>query len=432
MVNYIIQLVLYQSLFLVLYEVILKQDTHYRWQRYYLLIAPILACILPFVVFPTLSQDINVFTNVELPTVFLQNEIVDAEVTTPLQKEGVNSISVIWISGIFVSIIVSLWRLHSLRLLRNSSKLMDRGGYKLAIVPNTDTAFSFGKTIYLGDQIDEADKKVILEHEKVHVYQNHSIDLLIKEVLQIALWWNPLVYLFKNRLSAVHEFIADDEVVQHVAKTDYYQNLLSQVFKSSGISFTNTFYKQSLIKKRILMLQKTKSTRKTKFKYLMILPLFAGMLFFASCVNKQTKTDEASKTPVYDEFIEDVKETKKVEVEKIPFSIIENAPVYPGCEDLANNEEAKDCMNSKIQDLVAGNFNTALGKELGLEGLQQIMVIFTINTTGEVSDIVARAKHPGLEEEAKRVLSLLPKMIPGEQRGVKVPVQYTLPIRFEV
>src|SRR5699024_3513154 len=142
---------------------------------------------------------------------------------------------------------------------------------------NTDVAFSFGNTIYLGQELNEVTKGVILKHEKVHVEQRHSTDLVLFELLRIVFWWNPSLYFFQKRLQAVHEYIADAEVVQTITRKEYYQNLLSQVFKTNDFSFTNTFYKQSLIKNRIIMLQKIKSPKKSKLKYLLVLPLMAFM-----------------------------------------------------------------------------------------------------------------------------------------------------------
>ena len=77
-------------------------------------------------------------------------------------------------------------------------------------------------------------------------------------------------------------------------------------------------------------------------------------------------------------------------------------------------------------------FNTNLASDLGLSGRQRILVFFKIDKSGNVTQIQARAPHPGLEKEAKRVVGLLPKMQPGKQRGKPVTVPYSLPILFQV
>ena len=129
-----------------------------------------------------------------------------------------------------------------------------------------------------------------------------------------------------------------------------------------------------------------------------------------------------------------VEAVKVVEVEEdidVPFAVIENVPVFPGCEG-GNNDAKRDCMSKKISDFVNKKFNTELASELGLSGRQRINVIFKIDKTGNIVGIRARAPHPGLEKEAERVIGMLPKMQPGKQRGKPVNVPYSLPIVFQV
>lgn len=129
-----------------------------------------------------------------------------------------------------------------------------------------------------------------------------------------------------------------------------------------------------------------------------------------------------------------VEAVKVVEVEEdidVPFAVIENVPIFPGCEG-GNNDAKRDCMSKKISDFVNKKFNTELASELGLSGRQRINVIFKIDKTGAITGIRARAPHPGLEKEAERVIGMLPKMQPGKQRGKPVNVPYSLPIVFQV
>ena len=97
-----------------------------------------------------------------------------------------------------------------------------------------------------------------------------------------------------------------------------------------------------------------------------------------------------------------------------------------------SNEERKNCTSKKINQFVNKNFNVNLAKELGLTGRQRLTVIFKIGEDGSISDIKARAAHPGLEKEAIRVIEALPKMTPGKQKGKVVVVPYSLPILFQV
>jgi len=117
---------------------------------------------------------------------------------------------------------------------------------------------------------------------------------------------------------------------------------------------------------------------------------------------------------------------------EVPFTVVENVPIFPGCEKLGNNNQRKKCMSEKIDEFVRKNFNSDLGSQLGLTGITQVMVQFKIDKEGNVTDVRSRAPHPRLEQEAARVINSLPKMIPGKQRGKTVGVMYSLPIVFQV
>lgn len=144
-----------------------------------------------------------------------------------------------------------------------------------------------------------------------------------------------------------------------------------------------------------------------------------------------TETDETEAVQVIDmPRIEEAEEEEEI-VEDVPFIVIENAPVYPGCS--GNKQELKDCFTEKIRHFFVKRFDGDLAKELGLSpGKKRIIVLFRIDTKGDVTDIRARAPHPRIKEEVTSIIGKLPQMTPGSQRGVPVRVQYTLPITFNV
>lgn len=142
---------------------------------------------------------------------------------------------------------------------------------------------------------------------------------------------------------------------------------------------------------------------------------------------------ESTETDQEEEIVE-IEEVEVEEVEEdieVPFAVIENVPVYPGCEK-GNNDAKKKCMSDKITKFVQKKFNTDLAGDLGLTGRQRINVIFKIDKNGNVVGVRSRAPHPRLEKEAARVINQLPKMKPGKQRGKAVIVPYSLPIVFQV
>jgi len=146
-------------------------------------------------------------------------------------------------------------------------------------------------------------------------------------------------------------------------------------------------------------------------------------------VLQSTETNENDKVEMKD--IEVVNEDEDVP-EDVPFAIIENAPIYPGCEGKPKSQQKK-CLSDNITKLVNRKFNVDLAADLGLTpGKKRIFVMFKIDRTGKVVNIRARATHKRLEKEAIRVISLIPRMTPGKQRGRAVGVKYSLPIVFNV
>ncbi|MGY5846316.1 energy transducer TonB [Salegentibacter sp. HM20] len=151
---------------------------------------------------------------------------------------------------------------------------------------------------------------------------------------------------------------------------------------------------------------------------------------------EEVEEDEIESTETNLDEIVEVEEVveapEEEEVADVPFAVIENVPVFPGCEGLRNNEERKQCMSEKIKNFVNKEFNTDLGAELGLSGVNRVIVQFKIDEKGNIAQVQSRAPHPRLEREAARVIQKLPKMQPGKQRGKAVGVMYSLPIVFQV
>ncbi|PZD78761.1 energy transducer TonB [Mesonia sp. K7] len=129
--------------------------------------------------------------------------------------------------------------------------------------------------------------------------------------------------------------------------------------------------------------------------------------------------------------VEEIVEVEE-EIQDVPFTAIEDVPIFPGCEKFKTNNERKKCMSDKISSFVNSKFNTDLGSELGLTGTNRVYVKFKIDNKGNIVGVQARAPHPRLQKEAERVVKMLPSMTPGKQRGKPVGVLYSLPIVFQV
>lgn len=120
---------------------------------------------------------------------------------------------------------------------------------------------------------------------------------------------------------------------------------------------------------------------------------------------------------------------KEVEEEvEVPFAIIEDVPVFPGCENVSKAQK-RTCFEQKMQAHVMKNFQyPQVALELGIHG--RVAVMFTIDRDGSITKIKTRGPDKVLENEAVRIINALPKMIPGKQRGKPVPVPFSLPINF--
>ncbi|MCC4226931.1 M56 family metallopeptidase [Zunongwangia profunda] len=475
--RYIIQIIVFQLVFLLVYESFLKKETFFKANRWYLLLTPVLSLILPFASFTALSEVLPasavtaINNTIKLPEVFIGGNQPQVQqlptVHIKAEKTGaVNWWLVAYALGSFMSLLLFLKRWRVIGKLFQF-KAEDKKDFKIVEIPNSRVAFTFLKTVFLGSDISAKEREYILAHELIHVSQKHSLDLLVFEILKVLFWFNPLVYIFQNRIAALHEFIADEAVVKKTSKKQYFNQLLNSAFDTQNLSFTNQFFNQSLIKKRIVMLQKNKSTTIAKFKFLLVLPLLAMMLIYVSCSDERDVSSDdptgdidnlISKIQNKDNLSEDEKielvkvlqaveekmegtsfkeENKVYEVRgwadtnDVPFAVIEEVPVFPGCEYLKSNQERKECMSQKIAEFVAKEFDTKIGNDLLEEGdLVRVIVQFKIDETGNIRDIRARAPVPELEEEAKRVVNSLPQMTPGKQRGKAVGVVYSLPISF--
>lgn len=127
--------------------------------------------------------------------------------------------------------------------------------------------------------------------------------------------------------------------------------------------------------------------------------------------------------------VEDVNVEEVEEEVEVPFAIIEDVPVFPGCEK-KSRKKMKECFQKKMQEHVIKNFQyPATALEMGIQG--RVSVVFVIDSKGYTANVRSRGPDKILEKEAERIIGLLPKMKPGKQRGKPVKVAYAVPIFFK-
>jgi hypothetical protein len=469
--TYLLEVILFQAVFLAIYLIFLRKEILFQWNRIYLLSTVLLAFALPFIEIPLLQTQVIIPLQIqELSPVIIGATSVES---TANVASGNLPISFWWMALYLSGVVFTLVNLlHKYQEINRYFRFKRKGDQGIITIPNSDAAFTFLNTVFLGENIETETRQHILAHEKVHVIERHGIDLFFFETLRVLLWFNPFIYGYQRSISELHEYIADAKAVRHIEHRSYYNQLLNTAFGSQKISFINTFFNQSLIKKRIIMLQKRSKTT-AKWKYALLVPVLAGMLTYVGCSsdnnpeNGQSQTLEQQisdlqatidakgeltekevsllknlNTSMNENEVIEVVETSNQEEENValdeafitdvPYAVVENVPTFAGCEDLADNDAKKRCMSESISLFVQKHFDTSLGKKLGLTGINKIYVQFKINNKGVVEFMGSRGPDPALEKEAERVVNLLPDMTPGKQKGQPVNVLYALPIVLQV
>ena len=426
MISYILQVLLFQSLFLAVYDFFLQKETFFKWNRIYLLATPLLSFLIPFLKIESMQQTISQEYAIQLPTVFLNPQsAIESSTTSELIFAYLSNA---YIVGGIIFTLLFMVRLYQIIALINKNTIVKKANYKLVLIAKKQVAFSFFNFIFISKLLQDKKELAIIQHEIIHCKQKHSIDLLVFEILKIAMWFNPLIYVYQKRITLLHEYIADAEVVKVTNKNSYFNNLLSETFNVEHISFINQFYKQSFIKKRIAMITKNKSEKMKQFKYLLIIPLVFTMLILSSFEEQEDQKSISTKSDVESSTIKPLDSI--IPAQYVAFANIDEVPVFPSCE---NSEDQRKCLQDNITQHVNKNFNTKLADSLNLKpGLKRIFVMFLIDKNGEISEVKARAPHKALEQEAIRVINSLPKMTPGKQNGKAVGVKYSLPIAFKV
>lgn len=477
MITYLLESLAFQVVFLLAYDLFLKKETFFQWNRVYLLGTFALSVILPRVKIEALTTPMP--QGLETTTVFLTQ--LDGVVLGPGVAEASLLERISWpylVLGLG-SLLATVWfayKLVQIKRLRNKSAVEHYEEFTKVTMPQSTSAFSFFRDIFMGEEIQKDKEDNILAHELVHVKQWHSLDLLFFELARIVFWFNPLVYIYQNRVAELHEFIADERAVKH-NKTAHFEMLLSQAFHTQNISFVNQFFNRSLIKKRIVMLQKKKSKAVWQLKYVLLFPLVLGMLVYTSCESEKSNTvpDSESQLSLEErlqmlnneiEGKDSLTESERNQIAKmaqtmidqmnesatkvngwtvkaginppagverdstdaVAFAVIDEVPIFPGCE---NAVDKKQCFNEKIVEHIKKHFNyPEEAQQMGIQG--RVSVLFTIGTNGEITSIKKRGPNEILENEAVRIIDRLPKMQPGKHKGETVNVPFAIPITFKL
>ncbi|MFD2565499.1 peptidoglycan DD-metalloendopeptidase family protein [Aquimarina rubra] len=186
---------------------------------------------------------------------------------------------IVYSIGVFICLLRLLLSITQLYTLKRRSITFVRDGFYF-ISADTPTIFSCFRWIFIPkDKINEIDVP-ILEHEKVHVKLGHTIDLIVTEIYLVVFWFNPFSYLFRKSIKSIHEFQADQSVINSKIKKSHYLELLIKNLGTNQTAKLYSYFNHSLIKKRIDMITKTNSNQKHLIRYILLIPVLA-ILFMA-------------------------------------------------------------------------------------------------------------------------------------------------------
>lgn len=449
LVIYLVKAALYLTAFYFVYAILLSRDTTYGRNRAYILISLILSLILPyFTVYTGRPMNIQFFGKV-LNEVFITASAEDTAIiagnslTNPLKL-----IYTIYIAGVVVFLLKFIADILNLALLISREKI--KGSRIIHFRGFNTSGFSAMGYIFINNRLKPEEAAEIIKHEQNHLSKKHFFDIVFIELVKAIQWFNPVVYLFNRSLRAIHEFQADQECLCSGIPVVNYQNLLlKQVFKSGTFNLTNSFSNPSLIKRRILMMTKKRTSSLANLKQLMVFPV-VGMLFLAiSAYREAPSTDHQGS----DNLVEPTDQTSgnnsaiiteslppaptppplnspntknetgyatiepADEINSAPFVMVEEMPMFPG----GDQELLKYIAKNTIYPENAKK-NSITGR---------VIIRFCVEKNGDVNRVsVLKGVAPDLDAEAIRVVSTLPSFKPGRQGGKAVPVWYMVPITY--
>lgn len=289
MLHYIIQVVLFQTLFLAIYDLFLSKETFFTKNRFYLIASVIVSFVVPFIKISSFQKAVPQEYSILLPEVILSPQTI---IEKQEWYQSISYLDALFWTGVVVFTLLFIVKLYGILQLLIKNHVERYNGYKLIFLPNTTKAFSFFNFIFIGSDIPLERRDKIIQHEQVHAKQKHTVDLLFFELLKIGMWFNPILWIYQKRIATVHEFLSDEVASKSHETKIYINSLLEQVFQVEKISFVNQFYKNSLLKKRIIMMTKKRSTKIKQLKYLLLAPVLLSMLLYTACSEKELNTDK--------------------------------------------------------------------------------------------------------------------------------------------
>lgn len=395
-----VKVAIYLVAFYLIYSLMLRRDTTHSRNRAFIIFSLAASVILPFVSFNTSKpMDIQAFGKL-LSEVFVTS---GHGVPEKVELRGpAGFIYSVYVTGAIIFILKLIIDFSSLIFLILSQR---SNGSRIIRFQNFNTAgFTAMGYIFINTRLSPEEAGNVIRHERNHLKQNHYIDIIFIEFLSAFQWFNPFIHLFNRELRAIHEYQADQDCLSSgIPVTSYQSLLLSQIFRSGPIKLSNSFSSPSLLRQRMIMMTKKRTSQLANFKLLSVIPV-TGMILLSISSNNFPPPPPPPPPPATME-------------EEIPFVVVEEMPVYPG----------GDAALLKYL-----GENVVYPPEAVKKNIQgRVIVRFCVTSKGGITQAtVLKGVDPLLDAEALRVVMNLPSFKPGRQGGKAVPVWYMVPITF--
>jgi hypothetical protein len=272
---YLLEANIYLMVFYGFYRAFLEQETFYGLNRTYLISASLFSFIIPFLQIGGLNQLIHSSRNIYLlETDNNLQKVKSGNLFFEFIEESLTIIYLLVATYFIIKLVISLYKIISLAW---KARRKRSGGVVYIELNSPVAAFSFFHLLFINPSSEE--RQTILKHEMVHIRQNHSMDILFFEILKIINWFNPMVWLIQKDIKLLHEYIADEITTNaDVEKHDYAMFLIKNSFGVSPDHLTNQIFNQSILKRRINMLNKQRSRGRARLRLLLAVPIVGGML----------------------------------------------------------------------------------------------------------------------------------------------------------
>lgn len=424
------------AVFYLFFKLLLSRETFHRFNRIVVLGAMFLSFVLPLCVI-TVYREIPVLP--EIPDGEAVATVFAEPLSEPFPWEMLAGAA--FLLGAAATL---LWTLCSLigvlRLIRGGRRERLEDGAVLVRTERPVTPFSWGRYIVMSERDLAENGGAILLHERAHLRLRHSLDLIVTDVAGCLQWFNPAMWLLRRELRAIHEYEADEAVLDSGVDARSYQMLL--IKKAAGgrwYSIANSF-NHSKLKKRITMMLKEKSSPWARLKYLYVLPVAAIAVTAFARPEVSDKVEKISSVKVNDlaaivetKVVESAGDTTKpADVKYVPAEVrkqLKGTPVFEVAEEMP---EFPGGGMSAFMDYIKTNMRyPASAKENGTQG--RVTVQFVVDEDGSIKDSkVLRSVDKDMDAEALRLINIMPKWKPGRQKGQPVAVKFTVPVMFRL